>query len=146
MAAIRHPRPAFHPGLHLPVGNGAINGWVLAALAVFGFGALLPVLQNSAVTTRGFDVHKLEAQQAEISAEIRLIEKDIAALTSIDRIERRAGELGLGPADNPIYVDVAVPGPEPAKIPGEYLPGPVPSQARSVPLWRQFLSLVPLGR
>src|SRR5690606_30720531 len=113
MAAINHPLPRHRrlPGLPVPVRPGAINWWVLGAFAVFGFGAMLPVLQNSTATSRGFDVQQLGAQQARLNGEIRQIESDVAMLTSHDRIARRAGDIGLVPGEDPIYVQVQEPGP-----------------------------------
>ncbi|MCC7364884.1 MAG: hypothetical protein IT303_10985 [Dehalococcoidia bacterium] len=144
MAAINHPLP-HHRRLPIPVRPGAINWWVIGAIAVFGVGAALPVIQNSTATSRGFDVQRLEAQQVQLNGDIRQIESEVAALTSLQRIERRAGDIGLVPGSNPIYIEVSEPGPAPAKIPAEYLPGPVRAADEPEPWWRSLLSWVSLG-
>jgi hypothetical protein len=139
MAAINHPFPQARRGAPLPFGAGRINWWVLGAFAVFGVGALLPVLQNSTATTRGFDVQRLEAQQALVAAEIRALEADVAALQSLSRIEQRARELGLVPGTDPVYITVDVPGPAPARIPSEYLPRPTASGDGPAPWWQSLI-------
>lgn len=130
MAAIHQP---LRRGRPFPVPHLAprVNWWILAALGVFGVGAALPVLQHSTATSRGFEVQHLETRQAELNGEIRLLESDVARLTSLSRIQRRAGEIGLVPGDVPIYVQVDVAGPAPAKLPSEYLPGPTPQTGES---------------
>ena len=123
MAAINHPLPQ-QRRLPLPARPGPINWWALGAFAVFGVGAMLPVLQNSTATSRGFEVQQLEAQQAKLNGEIRQLESEVAALTSLDRIQRRAGDIGLVPGSDPIYIQVAEPGPAPAGSPQSISPGP----------------------
>ena len=128
-----------------PFRGAQVNWWVLAAIAVFGVGAILPVLQNSSATTRGFDVQHLQAEQARLNGDIRLLESDVAELTSLSRIESRSTELGLWPGIDPIFVKVDEPGPAPAKIPAEYLPGPVRPTDEPDPWWRSLFSWVSLG-
>jgi hypothetical protein len=138
MAAINHPLR--HPRrLPLPIPVARPNWWVLSAAAIAGLSAMLPVLQNSAATTRGFEIQQSHAQQADLQGEISLLESDVARLTSLTRIERRAREIGLGPSDNPIYVNVDVAGPQPAKIPSEYLPPVVPRREQPDSWWRSLI-------
>jgi hypothetical protein len=144
MAAINHPL-GHARRLPFPARVGRLNWWVLGAIAVFGVGAMLPVLQNSTATTRGFEVQQIQAKETTLNAEIEAMESDVARMTSMDRIEERAKEIGLVPGDSPIYVHVDVPGPEPAKIPAQYLPGPVPQTVVPDPWWRSLLSWVSLG-
>lgn len=143
MAAINRPLPQQHR-LPLP-GRPAFNWWVLGAIAVFGIGAMLPVLQNSSATTRGFEVQALQAQQAELNGQITEIEADVATLTSMQRISRRATEIGLVPGSDPIYIEVDEPGPAPAKIPSEYLPEPVRPAEKLEPWWHSLVSWLSLG-
>jgi hypothetical protein len=146
VAAVNFPRPGVTRPLHLPLGGGSINGWVVAALIVFGAGALLPVLQNSTATTRGFDVQRLEDQQARLKSDIRLTESEIAGLTSLSRIEIRAREIGLEPPlSPPIYISIGEPGPSPARIPSEYLARPASGQVEPQPWWRSLLGWLALG-
>ncbi|MGE5597585.1 MAG: septum formation initiator family protein [Hyphomicrobiales bacterium] len=144
MAAINHPFPQSRR-LPLPLGRPALNWWVLAAILIFGVGAMLPVLQASTATTRGFEVQQLQAQQDQLNGDIRQLEAEVANLTSLPRIERRANELGLVPAEDPIYITVDEPGPGPAKVPSEYLPGPIPQPEEPAPWWQSLFSWLPLG-
>jgi hypothetical protein len=113
---------------------------------VAGIGASLPVVQASVATSRGFDSQLLDAQQAALRSEIRLLESDVARLTSADRIERRARDIGLAPAADPIYVEVQVQGPAPAKIPAEYLPRVTPQAAEPESWWQSLFAWIPLQR
>ena len=143
MAAINRPFPQ-QRRLPLPQ-RPAINWWVLGALFVFGFGATLPVIQNSSATTRGFEVQALQAQQQQLNGDIKQLESDVATLTSLQRIERRATELGLEPGTDPIYIEVSEPGPAPAKIPSEYLPEPVRVPEGLDPWWKSLISWLSFG-
>jgi hypothetical protein len=135
MAAVNLPRPTF--ALPLP----QLNWWLVSGLIILGLGGTLPVLQNSATTARGFDIRALEAEQAQLRTDISLLEADVARLTTVDRIERRALQLGLGPAgEPPIFVRIDEPGPAPAQIPSEYLPGSALKEPGPRPAWQRFLA------
>ncbi len=137
MAAISLPVPRARsaaPTHHLP--KGAINSWVIAGMAVLGISAILPVLQDSTATSRGFQIQEIQASNAKIESQISQAEADVAGLTSLARIQRRAGEIGLIPGQNPIYVTVTEPGPAPAKLPAEYLPRTSLSQAGPDSWWQ----------
>ena len=123
---------------HLPL-IGGINWWVIGAVAMVGLSAMLPVFQHSAATSEGFDVQRTAAKKAELNGEIRTLQQDVAQLSSLSRIERRAAEIGLGPGPKPIYISVDQAGPAPAKIPAEYLPVPVPHTDGPEPWWRSLL-------
>ena len=153
MATLRFPprpqtRPQGRPDSHpqadprsrrrLPL-VGRINWWVIGAVAMVGLSAMLPVLQHSTATSEGFNVQKTEAQKAALNGEIRTIQQDVAQLTSLSRIERRASEIGLGPGPKPIFITVDQAGPAPAKIPAQYLPVPVPHTDGPEPWWRSLL-------
>lgn len=144
MAAINRPLPQARR-VPLP-GVGPINWWVLGAFAVFGVGAMLPVLQNSTATSRGFEVQQLEAQQAQLNGEIRQLEAEVATLTSLARIQRRAQAIGLAPGVDPLYITVQEPGPAPAKLPAEYLPEPTRTAGEPETWWRSILGWALPGR
>lgn len=141
MVAIPHPlgRRVPAPRLARPAG-----GWLFGALVVLGIGAMLPVLQSSAATTRGFTAQEAQLREATLTGEIRQIEADVARLTSASRIERRAAEIGLGPGIAPRYVSVAEPGPAPAKLPADYLIIPPSPEDGAQSWWRSLLSRLPL--
>ncbi len=140
MAAINLPRPsAAFPGVRL-------NWWLVWGVVVLGVGGTLPVLQSSAATSRGFEIRDLEAEQAQLRTDISLLEGDVARLTSLDRIERRAHELGMVESiEAPLFVTVDTPGPGPARIPSEYLPGQAAVRREAEPWWRAILSWLSIG-
>lgn len=144
MAAINHPLGGARRGMPIPGSLGTLNWWVLGAVLMVGVSAMLPVLQNSTATSRGFNTQHFQADEAKLKGEISLVEADVAVLTSLSRIERRATEMGLGPTDNPIYVRVDVAGPAPAKIPSEYLPERAPKRDVPEPWWRSLFNLLSL--
>ncbi len=142
MAAIEYPRPR---AIRLP-GPRGLNWWVVSALALLGAAATLPVLQNSATTTRGFDTERIEAEQAGVRNQINLLESDVARLTSLDRISERARQMGLvEPAETPIYITIEVPGPEPARIPSSYDTQPTARPDTPESWWQSLISWLPLG-
>jgi hypothetical protein len=122
MATIQRPLPGVGARLPLPRVQLGLNWPLMLAVAFAALSAMLPVLQNSTTTSRGFELQEIQARQATLEGEVSILESDIARLTSLTRIQRRAVEIGLAPAQDPIFVSVAEPGPEPAKIPAEYLP------------------------
>ncbi|MEX1103755.1 MAG: hypothetical protein WED87_05880, partial [Dehalococcoidia bacterium] len=95
-------------------------------------------------TTRGFETQDLEARQAQLNGDIRQLEADVANLTSLNRIERRALAIGLGPGGTPVYVTVDEAGPAPAKIPSELLPELERASDEPESMWRSLFSRVPL--
>jgi hypothetical protein len=144
MAAINHPLGRPRHSLPLPVpGIGRLNLWLALAVAAAGISALLPVLQNSMATSRGFDIQATQRQEARLNGQISLLEGEVASLTSITRIERRAQEIGLLPVTDPIYVHVNEPGPAPAKLPSEYLPKDDAHPASPSPWWKSLVNWLP---
>ncbi|MGB4863912.1 MAG: hypothetical protein WBO97_15775 [Tepidiformaceae bacterium] len=144
MAAINHPLGRPRHSLPLPVpGVGRLNLWLAVAVVVAGVSALLPVLQNSLATSRGFDIQATQRQETTLNGQISLLEGEVASLTSIARIERRAREIGLGPAADPIYVHVDEPGPAPAKLPSEYLPKSDTPPVSTAPWWKSLVNWLP---
>jgi hypothetical protein len=143
MAAINHPlggaRRLPIPAPRIP---GSINWWVLGGVLIVGVSAMLPVLQSSLATSEGFKTQGSEAQEQQLRGQISELEANVAELTSLDRIQRRATELGLGPASNPIYVRVDEPGPAPAKIPAQYLPTGTPPAAQPESWWESLIDSV----
>ncbi len=144
MAAINHPLAWPRRRAFLAARPGPVNWWAVGAVVVVGASAMLPVVQNSTATDDGFAAQRWEARQIRINGEIRLIESDVARLTSLVRIERRAAEIGLSPASSPYFVAVDEPGPAPAKLPAEYLPGLASETSQPEPWWRSLAKWLPL--
>lgn len=148
MAAINHPYGGARRSLPrrlVPLPRiPTPNWWAVGAIAVVSLGAVLPVVQNSTATTRGFEIQALQAERARLSGEIRALESDVATNTSLDRVRQRALELGLHPpAGSPTWVTVDQAGPAPAKIPADLLPAPAPEQGEGESWWRSFVSVLP---
>lgn len=143
MAAINHPFGNSRRGLPLRTPFGSINWWMVTAVVLVGLSAMLPVVQNSSATSRGFEIQASQAEQARLQGEITLLESDVARLTSLSRIERRAKEIGLAPAENPIFVTVEEAGPQPAKIPAELLPVQTPRRDAPASTWGSLFSWLP---
>jgi hypothetical protein len=116
------------------------NWWVLAALMLIGASAMLPVIQTSSATTTGHGIQVLESQRAELRSEIAVLEADIAGMRSMDRIEQRARELGLHPANDPYYVEIETPGPYRARVPAQYQPDPIPQPQEDTAWWIDLLN------
>lgn len=119
MTALEQPAPRSR-GLPLP--RLGVSGWVIAGAIIVSAGALAPVIQNSIMTTQGRTIEVLQHEQKALHVEMRQLEAEIARLTSIERVARRAGEIGLVPNAQAIYVTIGETGPEPPKIPAEHLP------------------------
>lgn len=143
MAAINHPLGNARRGLPLRNPAGRFNFGLGLAIAFTAMAALLPVVQNSTATSRGFDIQSSQRQEAQLNGEIGLLEGEVASLTSITRIERRAREIGLAPVPDPIFIEVNEPGPAPAKLPSEFLPRVESREVSSAPWWKSLVSWLP---
>lgn len=147
MAAINHPlgrsrRLPGVPGWRGPTAR--VNWWVLGAIGLLGMSAMLPVIQSSSATSRGYQIGELQDERDSLLGEIALLESDVATLTSLDRVQQRAAEIGLKPATSTHFVSVDVAGPEPAKLPAEYLPDPSLQPGGTESWWRSLLRSLPL--
>lgn len=84
-------------------------------------------------------MQRLEAQRADLTAQVRTLEAEVAALSSLDRTERAARDrLGMVPARRTDFVSVAVEAPS-----GPLLPRPIlntaPDEAHENDSWWQSL-------
>lgn len=143
MAAIHHPLGHARRGLPVPGTPGRPNVILTLVVGATALCAVLPVLQNSLATSRGFDIQASQRQEAQLNGQISLLEGEVASLTSLNRIERRARDIGLGPVEDPIYVSVNEPGPAPAKLPAEYLPRVEAHNVSPSPWWKPLVSWLP---
>src|SRR5262245_39497145 len=95
----------------------AIAAAFVAATAI----ALLQVLQSRSFPNTGQKMQRLEADRADLTAQVRTLEAEVAALSSLDRTERAARErLGMVPARRSDFVSVTVEAPS-----GPLLPRPI---------------------
>lgn len=150
MAAIHRPLPRVATPRTRPAAPRSVpalgrpNWWVWCGIAIVGLSALVPVLQSSTVTSEGFSMQRSQADVSRLNAQISILESEIGEMTSLNRIEQRAQELGLQPATNPTFLHVDVAGPAPAKIPASYLPAPSTTQEAPASWWQSLFSWLPL--
>ena len=81
---------------------------LIVSIALLALSALIPVLQASLITTQGHDLQLLKQNRTRLTSEIRLLESELAGLNSLERIERRAREIGLiDPDTPPIFIQIS---------------------------------------
>lgn len=105
--------------------------------------ALLQVFQSSSSVHTGRTLQLLQQEEIDLSAGVHTLEAQVAALASLDHVERAAGErLGLVPAKETLYLAVAVDTPRwligPPSLTGVVQPAP-----QSVAWWQRILRLLP---
>ncbi len=115
--------------------------WAFIAVALVG---LWQVIQASDVTTTGFNISRLEQDRANWQASVHQLEAQVAALTSLERVERDARErLGMVPAQEQIHLEVDVPAPKQQLIPRRYLDEEPPPSEPGGSWWDPLLRLLP---
>src|SRR4051812_5322139 len=81
-----------------------IAGVALLILAAVG---LLQVLQTSRAATAGYELNTLENQRQALSAQVRLLEGDIAQEARIEQVRYAAiGRLGMVPPKQTLHIQV----------------------------------------
>ena len=133
-----------------PPTSSAARAWsprraIAAALTVAAAIAVLQVVQSSGFANTGEQIRKLEGQRVEASAQVHELEAEVAALSSLDRVERNARDrLGMVPARNIVYVQVDVPAPADPLLPRPALgPNTPPAQLPAKPLWQRLFDHLP---
>lgn len=81
-----------------------------AAMAIVVVG-LLQIVQTSQATTTSFSIQRLEQQKLELQTGVSDLEAQVAALSSLARIQREAKRLGLTAPAQRRNVEVNVPWP-----------------------------------
>ncbi len=104
-----------------------LGGLALAALATVG---LLQVLQTTRAAGFGYELRAFERERATLSAEVRLLEAEIAQISRLDYVRDQAtGRLGMVPAERTLRIAVSAPAPRVIPLPERYVsnePAPVP--------------------
>lgn len=114
------PRPLSRP-LAQPLN---LRPLLIAAFSVIAIIGVLQVVQTSDATTTGYSLRDLDRQRADKLADIHQLEAEIAALTSIERVESEArGRLGMAPAEDVITLEVHEQPPEQQPLPERFLRG-----------------------
>jgi cell division protein FtsL len=115
--------------------------WAFAVAALVG---LWQVIQISDATTSGININRLEEKRLNLQASVHELEAEVAALTSLDRVEREARErLGMVPAQGQLHLEVNVPAPEQQLIPRRFLDPETLSPEPAEPWWEPLLRLLP---
>ncbi len=125
-------------------------GPVLAVAAVaIVIVALLQVVQTSDAASSNFAIQQLEQEKLELRTRTSQLEAEIAALSSLSRIEQEARErLGLEPAaaQQSLQVNVPWPGADQQLLPTRFAPAEEPEvveQSDGSGWWRDLLELLP---
>lgn len=133
-AAPRIARPRHLPGT-------LIAGFALLVVAAVG---LLQVLQTSRAATAGYELRALENERQTLSAEVRLLESEIAQQARVDQVRRTAVErLGMVPPLQTVHIAVDAPAPASMPLPERYIVDPQPIEAPSLSVWEQLLRKLP---
>lgn len=107
--------------------------------------ALLQVLQSSSVASTGETLLRLEQEKASRTAQIHQLEADVAALSSLDRVDRAARErLGMTPARRIEYVSVMTAAPSGPLLPRPVLGAEPAAQPDGASWWQSLLKALPL--
>lgn len=127
-----------------PLAGTTSKALVVAALAVAGSAAAIPLVQDSDATTRGYELRDLERNRDEWRARAHGIESEIAALASTDRVQREATQrLGMVRPAQTIFVETNVSGPSANRAPLRYVAersaADTTAAAPSRPLWERVL-------
>lgn len=118
-----------------------IAGIALLVLALVG---LLQVLQTSRAATAGYELRALENERQTLSAEVRLLESEIAQQTRVEQIRRTAVErLGMVPPQHTLRVDVDATAPASMPLPERYVVAPQRIETPPLSLWERLLRRLP---
>ena len=121
---------------------------IAVALTVAAAIALLQVILSSTFTHTGQQLRDLENRRAELQAQIYQTEADVAALASLERMERIARErLGMVPAKVNHHVAVSVEAPTGALLPRPIVqprPDTQTPNNEEQPWWQALVQALPL--
>lgn len=124
---------------------------LIAGLAV-AIIALLQLSQRSEATTTSFAIQGLEQEKLELRTTVRQLEAEVAALSSLSRIEREAVRLGLEPprARESIQVNVVWSAVDDGLLPTRFAPAgeaEAKEEGRSErsAWWQELLELLPFN-
>ncbi len=111
---------------------------VVAAVGVF------QVLQTSNAATSGYELRALERERADLGAQVRTLEAQIAQSAGEGQLRELAiARLGMVPAKDSLRIEVDVPAPALPALPERYVVRPQPSQPPPASWWEQALSMLP---
>ena len=134
------PRPLSRP-LSQPL---SLRPVLLGAFLVIALVGLLQVTQTSGVTSTGYSLRGLERERLARQAHVHQLEAEVAALTSMERIEREArGRLGMvAPAEGEM-LEGHTPPPAQPPVPQRYSPEVAESTPKAGSWQQRLLRLLP---
>jgi hypothetical protein len=139
------PRIAQRAPVRLP-STGHIPRTLLAGLALL-FAAtvgLLQVLQTSEAATAGYQLRALERERADLSAQVRSLEAQIAQTANEGHMRELAmARLGMVPAANKVTVKVDAEAPALPALPERYVVRPQSTPLPRMAWWEQILRFLP---
>lgn len=123
-----------------------VSGTLLAGIALLvlaGVG-LLQVLQTSRAATAGYELRSLEDERQTLSAEVRLLESEIAQQTRVEQVRRTAiDRLGMVPPQQTVHIAVGVTAPASMPLPQRYVVAPQRIDTPPLSIWERFLRRLP---
>jgi hypothetical protein len=110
-------------------------------LAAVGGVGLLQVFQTSRAASMGYELTALERERAQLSAEVRLLEAEIAQAIHVDHIRQEATtRLGMVRPQQTIQVAVSAPAPRVVPLPERYIaPVEAPPAPKQHAWWENLL-------
>jgi cell division protein FtsL len=134
------PRPISRP-LSQPLGLRPV---ILGAFLVIALVGLLHVVQTSGLTATGYDLRELEQARLGRQAQVHQLEAEVAALTSMERIEGEArGRLGMVAPAKVETLEVHTLPPAQQLIPQRYFPEVAESTPKAGSWQQRLLRLLP---
>lgn len=123
------------------VSRTLLAGVALLAAAAVG---LLQVLQTSHAATAGYELRALERERADLSAQVRLLEADIASTAGEGQLRELAmRRLGMVAPQATVRIALDVPAPALPALPERYVVRPQPTAPPPLAWWEQLLRRVP---
>jgi cell division protein FtsB len=119
---------------------------LLAAIALLlaATVGLLQVLQTSHAATAGYELRTLESERSALSAQVRLLEAEIASTAAEGKTREQAVQrLGMVPAKETVHITVDTPAPAQPALPNRYVVRPQATEPPPLAWWEQFLQYVP---
>lgn len=134
----------------LPEGWGVVRRRIsrtmlagLSLLTVAGVG-IFQVLQTSNVASTGYEVRRLESERANLDAEIRLLEAQLASSANLEYLRKTSTErLGMAPAQDRLRIAVDTPAPDVVPLPRRYVPEVEGRPAPERSWWDSLIDALP---
>lgn len=139
------PRIAERAPLRLP-SAGRIPRTLLAAIALLFAAAVgvLQVMQTSEAATAGYQLRTLERERADLSAQVRSLEAQIAQTANEGHMRELAmARLGMVPATNKVTIKVDAEAPALPALPERYVVRPQSTPLPRMAWWEQILRFLP---